>query len=79
MTLVATPMSEKTADEYCRYGSVKLDAEVIPLAKAAALVSGKTFGEWLSDLANEAQAKTLKRAAIKRKPPKPREPRSTGD
>lgn len=58
--------------EYCRYSVAKVDVEVLVVAKAAALLDGKTIQEWLSDLVNEASAKSLNRKPVKRKPPKPR-------
>jgi hypothetical protein len=54
------------------YRTVLVDSEVIPLAKAAALLEGKHYYEWLSDLVNEASAKSIGRKPLKRKPPKPR-------
>lgn len=71
MNAVANPMSEKPV-EFCRYSTTKIDSAVIGPAKAAALLDGKTFQEWLSDLANEESARQLKRKPVHRKPPPPR-------
>lgn len=62
-----------TPEKYCSYSTAKVDSEVLNAAKAAALLSGKSFQEWLSDVANDAAAKELNRKPIKRKPPKPRD------
>ncbi len=70
MSTVATPMAEKS--EYCKYITVKLDSEVQPLVKAAAVLDGTTLQEWLSNLANDGASKALGRKPIKRKPPQPK-------
>lgn len=68
--MVAT-MTEKQS--FCRYSPVKLDADILPLAKAAAALAGKTVQEWLSDVANESASGALSRKPVKRLPPKKRE------
>ncbi|MDE2102266.1 MAG: hypothetical protein KGL39_33785 [Patescibacteria group bacterium] len=72
MSTVADPMKNKPT-EYCRYTTVKIDSEVARMAKAAALVDGKTIQEWVSDHLNDLSAQVLGREPIKRKPPKPRD------
>lgn len=65
----------KPEPDYCTYAVVKLDDQIVPLAKAAASIVGKKFQDWLSDLANEAAAKVLRLKPIVRRKPKPREPK----
>ena len=71
--MVATAMAKKR--ESCTYSTTKLDSEVLPLARAAASLNGKRIQEWLSDLANEAAARTLNRDPIVRREPPPRRPK----
>lgn len=61
------------AEEGCPYSVVKIDSDILPLAKAVALLENKPLPEWLSDIVNDAAAKELNRKPIKRKPPKPRD------
>lgn len=70
MSPVAT--MSKTEPEYCTYATVKVDDEVLPVARAAANLAGQRIQEWLSDLINAASAKALSRRPINRRPPKPR-------
>lgn len=53
---------------FCTYVSVKIDQDVLRLAKAASSLDGKTVQDWLSDLANSAASERLKAKPIKRKP-----------
>lgn len=73
MSAVAMTMSEKKPETpFCVYGSVKVDKEVIRLAKIAALTDQKSFQEWVSDALNLVAAKTIKGKPIARKPPRPK-------
>lgn len=62
-------MNEKEqAQELCTYTSVKVDDQVLPLAKAAAALAGQKVQDWISDFLNEAAAKALGKKSIKRRP-----------
>ena len=78
MTLEPPRMAKKPTTPFCTYVGAKLDDEVHPLAHAAAVLSGLSLQDWLSDVANEAAARVLKREPIKRRPPEPktRKPKS---
>ena len=74
-TALVPRMSKKPEPAFCTYASVKLDDEVLPLVRAAAALSGDvTVQEFLSDVANEAASRVLKREPLKRRPvpPKPK-------
>lgn len=58
--------------EYAVYVSVKIDVEVLKLAKGAAGVSGLAVQDYISDVVNVAASKELNRPQVKRKPPRPR-------
>jgi uncharacterized protein (DUF1778 family) len=63
-----------TAEGFCTYISVKIDDAVLPLARAAAALSGNVATqEFISDAVNRAAAEVLNRDPIKRRPipPKP--------
>lgn len=75
-TLAPAPMTKKSETQFCTYASVKIDDEINPLVRAAAALVGKSTQEFLSDVANEAAARVLKRDPIKRRPPEPRKPKS---
>jgi len=64
----APTMAEDT--DHCTYTGTKIDDAVLPLAKAAAALSGDvTVQEFISNVVNEAAAKVLARKPIKRRPP----------
>lgn len=77
MVAVASMSATEKEPEFARYAPTKLDAAVMPKAKAAAALKEQTVQEWLSDIANEASAKQLGIKPIKRLPPKPRKPKSS--
>lgn len=58
--------------EFCEYVGTKIDKDVLPLARAAAALSGKDAQDYISDVVNEAASKVVNRAPIKRRPPKPK-------
>lgn len=71
MSAVATmPKQHETPEAFCTYISVKIDTDILPLAKAAAALRKQSVQDFLSDIANEEAAKVLERNPIKRKPPK---------
>ena len=61
------------ADDICTYVSVKIDDQILPLAKAAAALDGQSVQDWLSDLANAAASKRLRQKPIERRQPKSKE------
>lgn len=65
-------MSQTDPEEYAVYISVKMDADVLKLAKGAAGVLGLSVQDYISDVINVAAAKELNRKPVKRKPPRPR-------
>lgn len=73
MSLVATmtKKAEETTD-YCTYGTVKVDEEVMYLVRQAAPKMRKSVQEYVSDLLNQAAAADLGAKPVKRKLPKPR-------
>ena len=58
-------MREST--EFCSFVSVKIDSDILPLAKAAASLERLSVQDWLSDIANSAAAKRLGQNPVKRK------------
>ena len=71
--MVATIMAKKETEQpHCTYASVKIDDKILPIAKAASSLQGKSVQEWLSDLANQAASKFLGRDPIIRRPIKKR-------
>lgn len=57
-------------EQPCTYASVKIDDEVLPLARAAAALSGNVATqEFISDAVNKAAAEVLGRKPIKRRSP----------
>jgi hypothetical protein len=69
--LAAPPMPKSESANYCTYASTKIDDEVLPLAQAAALLTGRrTVQELISDAVNEFVAKALGRKPVRRRPPK---------
>jgi hypothetical protein len=72
ITLAAPPMSEPKTG-FCSYASIRIDDEVLPLARAAAALSSDvTVQEFISDAVNAAASKVLKRQPIKRRPAPPK-------
>lgn len=72
VTLAAPPMSEKKSD-VCSYASIRIDDQVLPLARAAAALTGDvTVQEFISDAVNVAASRVLKRNPIKRRPAPPK-------
>lgn len=73
MPSVAAPPMPKSDPTYCTYASTKLDDQLVDLAQAAALLTGRrTIQEYISDAVNEAVARDLKRKPIARRPPPPK-------
>ncbi len=59
--------------ETCTYANTRIDDEVLPLARAAAALSGDmTVQEFISTAVSLAAAKVLKRKPITRRPPPPK-------
>lgn len=66
------PMAKKPKAGYCVYTSTRIDDDILPLARAAAALSGDiTTQEFISDAVNEVASRILNRPPIKRKPPAP--------
>ena len=66
------PMA-KTRTDVCTYTTVKIDDEVLPLARAAAALSGDiTVQEYISTVINGAASGFPKRDPIKRRPAPPK-------
>lgn len=75
MFAVAAPPMPKSdeAFPYCTYASTKIDDQLIELAQAAALLTGRrTVQEYISEVVNAAVARDLNRKPIKRRPPPPK-------
>ena len=54
----------------CEYASVKIDDQILPLARAAAALSGDiSTQEFISDAVNEVASRILGRQPINRRPP----------
>jgi len=49
-----------------------MDADVLPLCKAAATLNGVTAQEYISDAMNRIASEYLKRPPVKRLPPPPK-------
>lgn len=67
---------------YCSYTGVKIDSDVLLIARAAAALAGQRMQDWLSDLVNEHGSPQIHRKPIARKPPPPgkkRGPKSSGE
>lgn len=70
-------MTEKSANRYCHYTSLKVDTEVLLLVRLAAAHVAQATGkrikmqDWASDILNAAASKILKRNPIERKSPPP--------
>lgn len=61
------------ADVVCTYVNTRIDDEVLPLARAAAALSGDvTVQEFISEAVNQAAARVLNRKPVKRRPPPPK-------
>lgn len=79
-TAVLQPMAkkpQKPETAYCEYTSTRIDTVLLPLARAAAALSGDvSTQEFISDAVNEAAARVLGRHPIKRLPPPPPKPRA---
>jgi hypothetical protein len=58
----------KDDDETCTYVSMKVDDQILPLAKAAGALQGQTVQEYASDVLNDAASKALGRKPLKRRP-----------
>ena len=72
MSTVALVMSESPErKKYRRYTTVKIDADLIPVARIAAAHAEKKLQDWLSDLVNEHASKIAGRDPVKRKPAPP--------
>ena len=66
-------MPKKPSADFCTYASVKLDDRVLPLARAAAALSGDvSTQEFISDVVNLAASRVLGREPIPRRPAPPR-------
>lgn len=74
--LLDPPMAKSKPTDHCTYVGTKIDDQVLPLARAAAALSGKDAQDFISDVLNEAASKILNRPPIKRRPPKPKKPTS---
>ncbi len=75
MSLVAVaPMTEKkkAVVEYCVYTSTKIDDQVMPLVRIAAIDKGMAVQDYISDVMNEIAARDAGRKPVKRRPPMPR-------
>lgn len=73
MAPVATKHMPKKSTDVCTYASIRIDDEVLPIVRAAAALSGDiTIQEFLSDIANEAASRVVKREPIKRRPAPPK-------
>lgn len=66
------PAMSAPSEEYCVYVSVKIDAEVLKVARAAASLDDVDTQDYISDVVNAAASKRLGHKPVKRKPPKPR-------
>jgi hypothetical protein len=72
-TLAAPPMPKSDPTPYCTYANIRIDDQVLPLARAAAALSGDvTIQEFISDAVNAAAAKVLNRKPIQRRTPPPK-------
>ena len=65
-------------DERCTYITIRIDDQILPLAKAAAALSGNvTVQDFISDAVNEVASRVIRRQPIARRPPPPK-PKSPG-
>lgn len=76
MSATVAPMAKTPAAEYCTYANIRIDDAVLPWARAAASLSGKSVQDFLSDVALAEAAKILNRKPLVRRPtpPKPHGP-----
>lgn len=77
MTTLAAPTMTRKASEVCTYASIRIDDQILPLARAAAALSGDvTVQEFVSDAVNEVASRLLNRPLVARRraPDKPRGP-----
>lgn len=75
VTLLEPRMAKTKPDGHCEYVGTKIDDHVLPLARAAAALTGLDTQDFISNAVNEAASKVLGRAPIKRRAPKPKEKR----
>lgn len=83
MSLVVSRMAESSeSQKFCRYTTVKIDSDLLPVLRIAAAMSEQKIQDYLSDLVNENASKKANRKPIKRKlppPPKQRGPKAESE
>lgn len=78
MLTLAAPLMSTEKQDVCTYTGTKIDDAVLPLARAAAALSGDiTVQEFISEAVNQVASKVLNRKPIKRRPA-PTKPHSPG-
>lgn len=70
---MAALLMSKKPDALCTYATIRIDDQVLPLARAAAALSNDmTVQDFVSDAVNEAASRILNRPAIRRRPTPPK-------
>lgn len=55
-------------EETCRYVSIKIDEDILSIAKAAAALERVPLQEWVSNMLNIVASQRLGQKVVKRKP-----------